>query len=70
MTLDFTYDYFTAKELRLALAVARSKIPRENDEDRVRDKLEYLYRLLTKLAWLSQEVTEDDDFHFKKEEER
>jgi len=38
---------------------------KECKEKNVRDKLEYIYRFLTHLAWLSQEVTEQDHLHFK-----
>lgn len=36
-------------------------------EEGVEDTLEYTYRFITSMAWLSQEVTNRDDLHFNKE---
>ena len=43
------------------------KALKECKEEGVEDTLEYIYRFITNLAWLSQEVTDHDDLHFNKQ---
>ena len=52
----FSKDYKGFKYQKDALEKRLKKIKEEN----VRDKLEYLYRFITNLAWLSMEVTKHD----------
>ena len=52
----FSKDYEGFKYQKDALEKRLKKIKEEN----VRDKLEYLYRFITNLTWLSMEVTKRD----------
>jgi len=50
-----------SKERKKAFNNQYTKIIAEKDKD----KLFYIYQFITRMAWLSKEVTDQDDLHFK-----
>ncbi len=54
-------------ETRKSYCAAEPEKIKECKEKGVEDTLEYIYRLVTHIAWLSKEVTDQDDLHFDKE---